>query len=146
MSSRAIEKQATQRELEKYAQVYFKYSVLIQEKADAMAAMRMEHTPEEINAVHTRITAERVERQKHAPKCQSSLEELQNMLNYYGRLYENEPSNFARVELKNIKASIKKLLTGNIHSRVRITFYASYCAQLVGVVSCCKSYCFANHL
>jgi hypothetical protein len=86
MSATATEKQAKQCELEECAQLFYKYSVLIQEQVDAMR-----HLPKEVSAAHAQVTEEHHEWQRHALQCEPTLEELQNVLRYYGRLCEKVP-------------------------------------------------------
>jgi hypothetical protein len=71
-------------ELEEYAQLYFKYTVLIQEQADAIRHMR----PDEVSEAHARVTEEHNELQRDAPR-QMSLEGLYHVLEYFGGLCEN---------------------------------------------------------
>jgi hypothetical protein len=73
-------------ELEECAQLFFKYSVLIQDQNDAVR-----HLPKEVYAAHAQVTEEHKERQRHAPQRESTPEELQDMLRYFARLCENKP-------------------------------------------------------
>jgi hypothetical protein len=73
-------------ELEEYAQSYCKYTVFIEEQS---AAIR--HLRKEVYEAHAIMTEEHNERQRLAPRCEPSIEELQNMLKYYGSLCENPP-------------------------------------------------------
>ena len=73
-------------ELEEYAQKYFKYSLLIQEQTNAI-----QHLPNEVNDAHAIVTTEHQELEKHSPKSELTLEELQKMLQYYEHVCETPP-------------------------------------------------------
>ena len=74
-------------ELEEYAQLIFKYSLLIEEQADAVR-----HLPEEVYKAHAIVAEEHKEQQtrRHTPKF-PSIEELENILKYYQDLCEKVP-------------------------------------------------------
>jgi hypothetical protein len=85
-SQQASDPRPKEVELEECTQLFFKYSVIIQEQVDAMR-----HLPKEVAAAHAQVTEEHHERQKHALQRELTLEELQNTLSYYGGLCEKEP-------------------------------------------------------
>ena len=83
-------KEAKERELEEYAQAYFKYTKLFQDEADAMR-----HNPQEMNAAHARITAECIALKKRTPVTAiKTSEEAQEMMAEYARRCEDEPRTF----------------------------------------------------
>jgi hypothetical protein len=70
-------------ELEEYAQLYFKYTIIIRQQVDAVR-----HLPKEVDEAYVKVCKEHNELQRGAP-LQSSLEELYNLLKYFGGLCEN---------------------------------------------------------
>ena len=70
-------------ELEEYAQLFFKYSVIIEEHADAVR-----HVPDEVDKAYEKVCREHDERQRNAPRP-PSLEDLYQALKYFGGLCEN---------------------------------------------------------
>jgi hypothetical protein len=70
-------------ELEEYAQLYFKYSVIIRQQVDAVR-----HLPKEVDEAYAKVCGEHDELQRGAP-AQSSLEELYNCLKYFRGLCDN---------------------------------------------------------
>jgi galactokinase/mevalonate kinase-like predicted kinase len=78
-------------ELEHYAQLYLKYSVIIKEQTDAIR-----HRPNEVMEAHAKVTEEHNERQKVALQnlhleFDASIDGLLNTLDYYRRLCEIPP-------------------------------------------------------
>jgi hypothetical protein len=76
-------------ELEEYAQLFFKYTVFIEEQS---AAIR--HLPKEIYEAHAIVLKEHNEQQRHASiarRCEPSLEGLHDTLKYFGSLCEIAP-------------------------------------------------------
>ena len=70
-------------ELEEYAQLYFKYTIIIRQQVDAVR-----HMPKEVDEAYEKVCREHNELQRDAP-CESSLEELYNVLKFFGDLCEN---------------------------------------------------------
>ena len=73
-------------ELEEYAQLYFKYTIIIRQQVDAVR-----HMPKEVDEAYEKVCGELEhsnELQRDAP-YESSLEELYNVLKFYGDLCEN---------------------------------------------------------
>jgi hypothetical protein len=70
-------------ELEEYAQLYFKYSIIIKQQVDAVR-----HLPKEVDKAYAKVCEEFEEHQKK-PQGQTSLEELYHVLEYFGGLCEN---------------------------------------------------------
>jgi len=89
------EKEANERELEEYAQAYFKYTKLYQDQADAMP-----HKPKEMHAAFERVTEPYVSvadiivprRADHGP--------LEIMAEYASRC-EDEPRTFDELSVSN---------------------------------------------
>jgi len=87
-------KEAKKRELEGYAQAYFKYIKFFQDQADAMR-----HNPQEMMAAHARITAECVEVQKRTPFTNMTAEDAHKMMAEYARRCEEEPRTFDELSI-----------------------------------------------
>jgi hypothetical protein len=121
--TKSEEKEAKRRELEEYAQAYFKYSKLFQDQADAMR-----HDPIEMKAAHARITAESLEVQRQSPLTLPSVEQALNLMGEYAQWCEIEPKTFDEL-------SRRTLFLGNstheFFSRVRTSFAASFYTQMM---------------
>ena len=70
-------------ELEEYAQLYFKYSIIIRKQVDAVR-----HLPDEVDKAYAKVCREHDEYQRNTPHP-TSLEELYQALKYFGDLCEN---------------------------------------------------------
>ena len=88
-------KEAKIKELEEYAQAYFKYTKLFQDQADAMR-----HDPQEMNAAHARITAESLAVQSSAPFTPVTVEYAQKMMAEYARRCEDKPQTFDELSIR----------------------------------------------
>ena len=72
-------------ELEEYAQLFFKYSVIIEEQINAVR-----HMPDEVSEAYAKVTEEHNEMHRHDPqRGEPTLEESQNVLKDFGPLCEN---------------------------------------------------------
>ena len=85
------------KELEDYAQLYFKYSVIIQEQSAAVHPQTGAIQPlsNEVMEAYAIVNEEHNERRRltlsSSPLFDPSIEELQNTLKYYGDLCEIPP-------------------------------------------------------
>lgn len=92
---KAQSKEAKRKELEEYAQAYFKYTKLFQDEADAMR-----HDPKEMNAAHARITAESLALKSRTPFTPMTVEYAQNMMAEYVRRCEDKPETFDELSIR----------------------------------------------
>src|SRR5277367_1281847 len=84
------------KELEDYAQLYFKYSVIIKEQSGAIQQQTgaIELLSNEVMEAYAIVNGEHNERRRLSLSLSlfhPSIEELQNMLKYYGDLCEIPP-------------------------------------------------------
>jgi hypothetical protein len=81
-------------ELEHYAQLYFKYSVIIENQV-----IVVQHKTKEVDEAYAKVLGEHNGIQRDAPRTQTGLQELHNVLKYFGDLCEANPAPQTVIEL-----------------------------------------------
>jgi hypothetical protein len=81
-------------DLENYAQLYFKYSLIFENQVNVVR-----HKTKEVDEAYAKVCGEHNGLQRDAPPTQTGLEELYNVLKYFGDLCEANSAPQTVIEL-----------------------------------------------